>query len=401
MGKFYAVKQGRITGIFDNWPECQKSINGFAHAVYKGFSTKEEAEAFLSDKDLYEDIVKSDIDAGYIVAFCDGSFNEEKQRYSYGVLVIDKNMEEHELCGSERNLKFLSTKNIIGEIRGAIVAMDWAVSNGYSKIKIYHDYEGVAKWISGEWSANSDVAKMYVGLYNTKFSEILEVKFVKVKGHSHNKYNDKADELANKALAGHLRIPIEGKSWFSIAYFEESELSAIFELLAEDFPEVSIAKELFPDKDIYRLKLHKDNVTVTHFKSGKKKLLVQSSNCTLFQVFTTYVYELIGKKADSILSDVFKVKIDLVKIDHKLNEICPDFPNDYPENIKRLMRQSIINLEQTMDCEDYSQFAFPALKALEGHMKYLLGKIGKQITTKTRFSCFDKDKSTNSYILPQ
>ncbi|MDR0355568.1 MAG: RNase H1/viroplasmin domain-containing protein [Deltaproteobacteria bacterium] len=28
--KFYAVKTGRTTGIFETWPECQESIKGFS-----------------------------------------------------------------------------------------------------------------------------------------------------------------------------------------------------------------------------------------------------------------------------------------------------------------------------------------------------------------------------------
>ena len=85
--KFYAVKNGRTTGIFDNWTECNASISGFSGAVYKSFNSKEEAEAYLSDKDLWDDIVAEDIRQGYIVAFCDGSYDDSLNRYSYGVIV--------------------------------------------------------------------------------------------------------------------------------------------------------------------------------------------------------------------------------------------------------------------------------------------------------------------------
>ena len=54
--KFYAVKNGRTTGLFDNWTECNASISGFSGAVYMSFNSKEEAEAYLSDKDYQEEL---------------------------------------------------------------------------------------------------------------------------------------------------------------------------------------------------------------------------------------------------------------------------------------------------------------------------------------------------------
>jgi ribonuclease HI len=40
---FYVVWQGRKIGVFNSWPLCQESINGFSGALYKGFKTLEEA----------------------------------------------------------------------------------------------------------------------------------------------------------------------------------------------------------------------------------------------------------------------------------------------------------------------------------------------------------------------
>ncbi len=47
--KFYVVWEGRDTGIFDNWPECQKAIQGHPGAKYKSFESKSEAEAAFGD----------------------------------------------------------------------------------------------------------------------------------------------------------------------------------------------------------------------------------------------------------------------------------------------------------------------------------------------------------------
>ena len=180
--KYYAVKVGRECGIFDTWAKCQEVTKGFPNAVFKSFCSEEEAKAFLEDKDLWNDIVKKDIEDGFVVAFCDGSYDKDLNRYSYGVVLIDPKNNESSLCGYGNNEKYIGTNNIIGEVFGSINAMDWAVSNGYEKIKIYHDYEGISKWISGEWEAKSDVAKTYTSIYKAKFEGVLEVVFQHVKG---------------------------------------------------------------------------------------------------------------------------------------------------------------------------------------------------------------------------
>ena len=41
--KYYAVKKGKITGVFNSWPECKDSVDGYSGAEYMGFRDLEEA----------------------------------------------------------------------------------------------------------------------------------------------------------------------------------------------------------------------------------------------------------------------------------------------------------------------------------------------------------------------
>ena len=43
--KYYVVWRGRTTGIFESWEECKLQIDGFEGAQYKGYPTRELAEA--------------------------------------------------------------------------------------------------------------------------------------------------------------------------------------------------------------------------------------------------------------------------------------------------------------------------------------------------------------------
>lgn len=42
--KFYVVWEGRIPGIYDNWPDCKAQVEGFNGAKYRSFENKSEAE---------------------------------------------------------------------------------------------------------------------------------------------------------------------------------------------------------------------------------------------------------------------------------------------------------------------------------------------------------------------
>ncbi len=42
--KFYAVRQGRKTGMFLTWDECKKQVMGYPGAIYKSFGTEAEAK---------------------------------------------------------------------------------------------------------------------------------------------------------------------------------------------------------------------------------------------------------------------------------------------------------------------------------------------------------------------
>lgn len=44
-GKYYVVWQGRTPGIYDTWAKAQAQIDGFPNAQYRGYPTKEAAQA--------------------------------------------------------------------------------------------------------------------------------------------------------------------------------------------------------------------------------------------------------------------------------------------------------------------------------------------------------------------
>ena len=47
--KFYVVWNGRTPGVYDRWEACQKEIEGFKGAKYKGFPDRTSAETAFKD----------------------------------------------------------------------------------------------------------------------------------------------------------------------------------------------------------------------------------------------------------------------------------------------------------------------------------------------------------------
>ena len=190
--KYYAVKRGLRTGIFRTWEECKASVNGYSGAVYKSFKTEEEAERFLHDEEQDSGI------PGFVEIYVDGSYNSVTGEFSYGMVVL-LDGQVLSFCEKYEDEELSSMRNVAGEIKGAQAAMQYALDHGIPKIAIYHDYEGIAKWCLGLWKTNKEGTKAYKAFYEEARKEI-EIRFVKVTGHSGDTYNEMADRLAKEAL---------------------------------------------------------------------------------------------------------------------------------------------------------------------------------------------------------
>ena len=203
--KYYAVPRGRTPGIYENWSDCEAQVLGFPGAAYKSFNTWREAEAFLSGE---EDAPAEARQAPpWPEIYVDGSFRADTGDYADGIVILEGG---EELTFSEKftDPDMALMRNVAGEIRGAQAAMEYALKQGWPGIYLYHDYAGIAFWCTGEWKASKDGTIAYRDFYRN-IRDRLEVRFVKVKGHSHDRCNDLADKLAKEALGIGLPAPEE------------------------------------------------------------------------------------------------------------------------------------------------------------------------------------------------
>ena len=193
--KFYAVRSGRETGIFESWEECQKQVTGFSGAEFKSFTTRQEALVYLG-----LEVAENSSEGGgeEAVAYVDGSYDKQSGDFSYGVVFMYQGKEER-FNQRIQDKELAAMHNVAGEIKGSEAAMNYALEKGIRYLKIYHDYEGIAKWCTGEWKTNKEGTRAYKAYYEG-IKDRLQVTFVKVKGHSGDVYNDVADQLAKQAL---------------------------------------------------------------------------------------------------------------------------------------------------------------------------------------------------------
>lgn len=197
--KFYAVRNGRKIGIFNTWDECSSYVKGYKGAEYKSFKTKEEAELYVKNQERQIfDLNKNKIKDNELIAYVDGSYNQNTKVFGYGVVIIDVNG-EHTFNGFDDNEKYIDHRNVAGEIYGSIEAIKYAMEKGKSKIYLHFDYMGIKAWALGEWKTNKELTQKYkkfIDLVNSK----IDIDFIKVKAHSNDKYNDMADKLAKESV---------------------------------------------------------------------------------------------------------------------------------------------------------------------------------------------------------
>ena len=196
MAKFYAVKNGRKVGIFSTWEECQKQVVGFKGAIYKSFKTKEEAEAYLNEREIISEKLEK-VEGVY--AYIDGSYDRINGIYGSGVVIVDGDQHyEYKYAGNKG--EYAELHNVAGELEAAKFVMWYAVDKKISEITLFYDYQGIESWATGKWKTNLDYTKNYKE-FADKVSTKVKVNFVKVKAHTGVELNERVDKLAKEAIA--------------------------------------------------------------------------------------------------------------------------------------------------------------------------------------------------------
>lgn len=202
MSKYYAVRKGKVAGIYRSWDDCKKQITGVSGAVYKSFKTQKEAEDYIA----YE-IPKIDTTKKIVEIYTDGSHQPSKNYLGVGAWCKheEKEYSMSKTCNAELletygitettcsnpTAEFIGFAEVLKEFRN--------VSDAYELV-FYLDYEGVENWMMGSWKAKESYIRKILAICGDIKKEMkCGIHFKHVKGHSGNEGNDKADELAKSS----------------------------------------------------------------------------------------------------------------------------------------------------------------------------------------------------------
>ncbi len=201
--KYYVLQQKDKSEIFTSWDDCRTAIE-HQGGKCRGFGTREEAEAFQNGRLSQKDIISENFDG--VIAYVDGSFELTIGRYSFGCVLIEPDGTLTERFGSGDRQESAALRNVTGEMLGAMFAVKWAMTRGYQSIDIRYDYEGIEKWAVGDWKARTELTSKYAAAMK-EWQNRIKISFKKIKAHTGNLYNEKADRLAKKALTEPVGIP--------------------------------------------------------------------------------------------------------------------------------------------------------------------------------------------------
>lgn len=253
--KVYAVRRGKVIGILDSWDACKEAVDGYPGAEYKGFKTMEEARAYMEGiaytvepsgqmvfqmeeiKPLHTGADEENRAAGGdgaagkaagkkreqlfdrekrprgmgdpqggLVAYVDGSYEHSVKRYAFGCVFILPDDTVYIENGSGSNPDTARLRNVSGEMLGAMYAVRWAIKNGFSRIELRYDYEGIEKWVTGEWKSKTELTRKYAEAMR-QWMESIQMRFTKVTAHTNVYYNELADRLAKEGFLERDEIP--------------------------------------------------------------------------------------------------------------------------------------------------------------------------------------------------
>ena len=139
-----------------------------------------------------------------IEIYCDGAaLNNgcKNSIASYGIVILL--IENGNIIGGKQYSGLcepVNSTNNYAEITAALVGLK-KITDKTIPVKVYSDSQYLVQTINSNWNINANKE-----LWEKLFEEIRtfdSVEFIKVKGHGGNKYNEIADNLANKEAVSH------------------------------------------------------------------------------------------------------------------------------------------------------------------------------------------------------
>lgn len=421
--KYYAVKNGKNPGIYQTWGECEEQVNGFSGARYKSFANLEEAEQYINadlseitkqsttsqtSDDLNQEIEKEirELTKEKVIAFVDGSYNDEDQKIGYGAILIT-NEAEYTLYKALLNSPYVSSRNVTGEIEAVKDSVSWAIDHKKQDIKIFYDYEGIEKWATKEWKATKKLTQEYVSFLKEK-TQLIKISFKHTKAHSGINYNERVDSLAKYSLLSHgYKTHNDGSIYF--IGFDENDWTDMIESIKNENIEFEIEDDvnyqIFEPTE-YKKRIdvssNGDKVIINCYRG--KKSYVQGKQSVLFQKLISFAIEKLPteKAVIETLKSYHAVTLEEIKVENEFTRLLPDFPCVFGDDKHRNnLLSAVFNTMLTGYMPEYTFLVTPIFRATEFYLHRILSdKLGLETEGKNgnnNFAYFNKNPNTKIY----
>lgn len=227
MGKFYAIKKGRKPGIYTTWDEAKRQVSGYSGAIYKGFTSRSQAEAFMKEKSANRATPKNKaavrpatpLKSAEITFYTDGGSRnhgnvagdhvhaDDKAAWAYLIELPDQQ------TVSDSGGEWGATNNRM-EIMGLIKALTYLIEHQYNQKAILAVLDSqyvlnaiqkgwLAGWKRKNWHRAGNAPLKNAELWqqvDRLLPQFNQLQFEWTKGHAVNHGNVFVDELLNQTM---------------------------------------------------------------------------------------------------------------------------------------------------------------------------------------------------------
>ncbi len=423
--KFYAVKVGKVPGIYSTWSECEEQVKGFPSASYKSFATMSEAENFMLDKgmekldsdngNLTEDTISTEdfnsmvnnriasLEEDEVIAFVDGSYNVEEEKSAFGAIIISSGGNRdilYKAFTKNLGMDFIALRNVAAELEGVKEAVNWSITYKKKKLTVFYDYEGIEKWATGEWKAKKDITKKYVSFIQQK-KQSIDIEFIKVLAHSGIELNEEVDALAKSALLAKGYKTYNDGSVYFVGYGLD-DWKAIVDcineenknLSEENIPEINLKTENMGSRNKITILQANNKVVVNCYSNSKS--YVQGKQTVLFQKVIATAIELLrtGQSVIETLNSYHALTLEKSEVENRFDQLLPHYRKEGEKHYANLL-SAVYNTMLTGYMPDYTCLVTPIFRAYEFYLHRILGDV-MGLDTETdngtnKFSYFSKN----------
>lgn len=214
-------------------------------------------------------------------------------------------------------------------------------------------------------------------------------------GGSHREIKDKIAKHISEDQ--NCLLTSDGKAkWFVIKNLDQGEFEVLLDLI-KDSKLIKSTLKNGESGNVYQFTgPYDEKFTMTYYSS--RTLLMQGKPLLLFSEAISYSVELLNdEKIFGAFNEFYNIDISKDSVDEKIKIALPDSHDKLPSKLKKSISQAVYNLQIDGDMYEYTFLVFPALRALEGHLKNVVLS-NNLVLEGGRFNLFDKS-STGKYSL--